>query len=120
MPLEIRCRACKAETLLKREPVYDGFKKIGERLVCASCGHLYADEAEVPFQTRPEEPAVFNDSDRAETPQIFEADEAARLCRHCAHYTVNPFMQWCSEHKKEVAATDTCPQFEPPEETLRL
>jgi len=113
MPLEIICRACGKESLLKREPVYDGFKKSGERLLCAACGHLYADEADVPFKTRPDEPALFDDSDRSDALRIFEPDEAARLCRHCAHYTINPFMQWCSAHKKEVAATDTCPQFEP-------
>ena len=37
--LEIVCSKCGADTLLKREPVYEGFKKVGEKLTCASCGH---------------------------------------------------------------------------------
>ncbi len=30
------------------------------------------------------------------------------ICRHCYHYIVNPFTQWCSFQKREVEATDSC------------
>ena len=34
--VEIICQNCKQDTLLKREPIYDGFNKIGTKFVCAT------------------------------------------------------------------------------------
>lgn len=110
--VEIICSNCGADTLLKREAVYDGFEKTGERLTCSSCGHEYANEAAVPFKAREVAPAVFTDADRSAKVDVFDEGENHRLCRYCAHYIVNPFTQFCSVHKKEVQATDSCPRFE--------
>ena len=108
--IEILCPACGEETLLKREPKYDGFKKVGESLLCASCGHEFAGEQDVPYRGRAR-PAVFDDADRPAAPRVFSGDENARMCRYCADYMVNPFVQRCVRHKREVQATDTCAQF---------
>lgn len=116
---QIVCAACGAETLLLRRPVFEGLTKTGESLSCASCGHEYPTEADVPFKddARPE---VFFDADRSAEVKVFAEKETERLCRHCANYVVNPFVQWCALHKKEVEATDTCDRFEPrpPPKTL--
>jgi len=109
---ELICTACGREALLLRKPVYDGFKKTGEELTCSCCGHVYADEASVPFKVR-RETKIFSEADRSRTVQVFNEGENRTLCRYCAHYVVNPFMQWCSLRKKEVAATDHCARFEP-------
>ncbi|MEI6562846.1 MAG: hypothetical protein WCO42_00910 [bacterium] len=109
--IEIICTACGQESLLKRMPKYDGFKKMGESLTCTSCGHEYADEAEVPF-THQCKPKVFDDSDAPRIAKVFQESEAECLCRHCKHYVVNPFIQRCSRHGKTVEATDTCRNFE--------
>jgi hypothetical protein len=117
-PVEIICSACGADTLLIRKPKYDGFTKVGETLTCTSCGYEYASEESVPFKGK-KVLQVFSDADRSAKIEVFREGEAERLCRHCASYVVNPFMQWCSTHKKEVEATDTCPQFKlrpPPKE----
>jgi hypothetical protein len=114
--VEIICRNCGADTLLKREAVYDGFTKTGEKLTCSSCGFEYAAEADVPFKTATAEPQIFTDADRSAKVEVFDEDENAKLCRYCANYIVNPFTQFCSVHKKEVQATDTCPQFEKAQE----
>jgi hypothetical protein len=114
-PVEIICSACGADTLLKREAVYEGFQKTGERLLCASCGHEYPGEDEVPFKEK-KSLAVFEDSDRAETVEVFREDEKGRNCRHCKHYVVNPFVQRCAVHQKLVEATDICDDFEKKEE----
>ena len=108
---EIQCPACGADALLLREPRYEGFAKVGETLTCSACGHEFADEDEVPYRER-ETAVVFTDADRSKQVEVFEEHEADRLCRYCTQYVVNPFMQWCGLHKKEVEATDTCPQFE--------
>jgi hypothetical protein len=107
----INCSACGEEALLLREPVYEGFTRVGERLLCSACGHEFTDENEVPFKAR-QQAQVFSDSDRSADVKVFDDNEAGGICRHCANYTVNPFMQWCAFHRKEVEATDSCPQFE--------
>jgi hypothetical protein len=112
--LEIVCVACGAETLVRREAVYDGFVKTGERYLCVSCGHAYPDRACVPFKKRVTA-AIFTDADRSRKPDVFASDEA-RNCRRCGHYVVNPFTQRCGLTWTIVQATDTCPKFEQAEE----
>ena len=114
--VEIICRNCGADTLLKREAVYEGFVKTGEKLICSSCEFEYASEPEVPFKTKPVDPQIFTDADRSATVEVFDEGEAQRICRLCANYIVNPFTQFCSLHKKEVQATDSCARFEQVEE----
>jgi len=113
-PIEIQCPGCGRETLLLRVPVYTGLTRTGEALSCAGCGQVFACEEEVPF-VRGNELRVFSEADRSTPVQVFEEDEARRLCRYCRHYVVNPFTQWCSRHRREVEATETCDQFDPPE-----
>lgn len=108
--IEILCPACGNETLLLREPVYDGFKRTGEALKCAGCGHTFASEAEVPFKHR-RGPVVFTEADRSRTVEVFREDEKGRICRYCQHYVVNPFRQYCGRHRREVEATDSCNDF---------
>jgi hypothetical protein len=111
MAVEIICSGCGQDTLLKREPVYEGFKKVGETLTCASCGHEYASETEVPFKQKAA-PKVFDAGDVPRTIKVFRENEAECLCRHCKHFVVNPFLQRCSKHGKLVEATDSCGDFE--------
>lgn len=112
--VEILCAECGRESLLVRKPKYEGLKKIGEDLACASCGHVYEREEEVPYKEA-QPIRVFDESDRPEQVTVFEEGENLRICRYCMHYVVNPFTQWCGLHKKEVAATDTCDRFSPKE-----
>lgn len=116
-PVEIHCTHCGAETFLKREPVYEGFKKTGEELSCSACGHLFASEADVPFKARAAAPALFTDADRSKPVKLFGEAENKSICRYCANYVINPFMQFCSLHRKEVQATDSCRRFSSAPET---
>jgi len=109
--VEINCVACGQESLLKREPLYEGFKKVGERLSCFACGHEYASEAEVLFKEK-RAPKVFDASDAPRTVKVLKKNEADRLCRFCKHYVINPFLQRCGLRGKLVEATDTCERFE--------
>lgn len=108
--VEIRCQACGEEAFLLREPVYDGFTRTGESLKCSHCGHQFDSEDEIDFKEK-KKISIFTEEDKSKNPDVFESDELT-MCHRCAHYVVNPFMQWCDRHRKEVAATDTCPQFE--------
>ena len=111
--VEINCTNCGAQSLLQREPIYEGLFKTGEKLTCTACGFHYPTLDAVPFQHTAPEKSIFTDADRSAKPELFKENEAAALCRHCANYIVNPFTQFCSIHKKEVQATDSCPQFSP-------
>jgi hypothetical protein len=110
--MAIICSACGADTFVRREPIYEGFRKTGESISCVSCGHTFADEADVPFKDNAG-PKIFTDADRSKAVDIFESDEKGRNCRHCRHYTVNPFVQRCGLHQTEVQATDLCGDFDP-------
>jgi len=115
--VEIVCTACGADTLVRREPVYEGFKKVGEKLLCASCGCEFADEESVPYKRARKSPAVFSEADLSKHVDVFAGDEKHRLCRYCQHYVVNPFTQRCGLHDRVVEATDTCPDFEEKKES---
>ena len=110
--VEIICSACGADALLRREPLYDGLKKVGERLFCASCGHEFSAETDVPYKVRPKS-SVFTDADRPKKIEIFHSEDKGRNCRYCKHYVVNPFIQRCGLHHREVQATDLCSDFDP-------
>lgn len=112
--LEILCTACGADTILVREPRYEGLKKAGETLKCAACGHEYAAESEVPFKQK-KAPQVFDQSDAARKISVFSESEKGRTCHYCKHYVVNPFTQRCGLSFKAVEATDSCGKFEVPE-----
>lgn len=113
--VKIQCPACGQESWLKRAPRYEGFTKVGETLSCLACGHIFASEAEAP-RHRKKGLVGLERNDLPPLPKVFAAAEAARLCRHCRHYIVNPFIQRCARQNREVEATDTCDRFEAKEE----
>jgi hypothetical protein len=110
--MAIICPVCSEDTFVRREPVYDGFQKTGEQIFCVSCGHEFDNEDEIPFKDI-SGPKVFSADDRSKKVEIFKSDEKGHNCRHCDHYTVNPFIQRCSLHAKEVQAGDLCDRFTP-------
>ena len=110
--VELRCPACARDSWLLRKPRYEGFTKTGEALTCALCGHEFASEAEIAFKDS-RKPKVFSEADRPRPVKVFRADEQGKMCRYCAEYVVNPFLQRCGLHRCEVQATDTCPHFHP-------
>ena len=110
--VELRCPACGRDSWLLRKPKYDGFTKVGEALTCALCAHEFASEADIPFKAG-QRPQVFSEDDRPRPVKVFREDEKGRMCRYCAEYVVNPFLQRCGRHRCEVQATDTCPHFKP-------
>ncbi len=110
--IEIICTECGVDALLRREPEYDGFKKVGDALFCSACGYQYASEEDVPFKVL-HKAEVFTDADKSKTVDIFKEEELHKNCRYCKHYVFNPFAQRCDLHKKFVEATDICDDFDP-------
>jgi hypothetical protein len=107
--IEIICTACGEDALVRREPVYEGFKKIGERCFCSACGHEF-DPEEIPYKGK-DKPRIFTADDASKDVEVFADEERARNCRHCMHYVVNPFVQRCGLHNRFIEATDICGDF---------
>ncbi len=107
---EIECTACGQTALARIEPLYEGFKRVGEEVVCTACGHRYADAA--PFAAAAGRPQVFTAADKPCPLNIFADDERRKSCGWCAHFVVNPFNQRCGITNRETQATDLCMRFE--------
>ena len=114
--MEIHCTVCHAVTLVRAEPVYDGFKKTGEAYICTACGARYASAEETPFAHTASRPRVFTEADKPRMPSVFSDDERQRSCAWCKHFVVNPFSQRCGLSNKETLATDLCVRFEKKEQ----
>ncbi len=97
--MEIHCTACGQTALVRTEAVYEDFTKIGETYFCTACGHRYASRAELSVAEREARPRVFDDAAHL------------RACRHCRHYVVNPFTEYCGKHQRETHATECCDDF---------
>lgn len=95
---QIFCPVCDKVTFVVRRPLYDGLRKVGEKLGCCECKTEFEDETKLQFV---EQKKV----------EVFSEQDGLRLCMNCRHYVVNPFVQRCMVHKKEVEATDTCIAF---------
>ena len=109
--LEINCRNCGKITLVRSEPVYEGFRRTGETFVCLECGFRYPSEAETPFAETAKKPDIFTGAEKRKDLSIFGEDEFGRCCRWCVHYVMNPFDQRCGVTGKTVDATDICFKF---------
>ena len=110
--MEIQCTACGATTLVRADPVYDGFKKTGEAFICMACGTRYASAEVTPFVHAASCPRVFTEADKPQALSIFSDDERQKSCGWCTHFVVNPFSQRCGLTNKETQATDLCVRFE--------
>ncbi len=110
--MEIDCPTCRAVTLVRNEPVYDGFKKIGAAYVCTGCGLRFASADETPFVHSKQRPRVFHESDKPQALRVFDDDERQHSCGWCRHFVVNPFSQRCGLTNEETQATDLCVRFE--------
>ena len=110
------CPSCNQEALFTLEAQYDGFTKTGEAWICSSCGWVQETEASGSSEKKDPLAAFFGDENASEDINLFDVEaETARSCRKCTHYVIHPFTQRCGLHDKEVAATDVCPDFTPPE-----
>ena len=116
--MEIRCSGCGEVTLVRAEPVYEGFAKTGEAYICTSCGQRYASAEETPFVDAPQQPQVFTDADRAKdaAPAVFGEADCQHCCGWCRHLVLNPFGQRCGVTNRFTEATDVCGDFEKKEE----
>ena len=109
---EIHCVNCGQDTLVRAEPIYEGFKKVGTCFICTGCGFRYASEEETPFLEEKKGPSLFTEEDLPQKPSIFDESERRHCCSWCKHFVVNPFTQRCGLKNSYTEATDLCVRFE--------
>ena len=110
------CKTCGEVTLWIAKPVFDGFSKTGDRIVCSDCGteqQAPSASVSVAAASPPKRalPSLFDESDRPAETRLADDGDSRHMCRHCKNYLVNAFTQRCALTLTEVKATDSCPQF---------
>jgi hypothetical protein len=110
-PKEINCSACGQVALVRAEPLYEDFKKVGESFVCTACGKRFATAEETPFVGAQKKPSVFTEADKPDVVSIFSEDERQHCCAYCKNMVLNPFGQRCGVTNRFVEATDLCEHF---------
>ena len=96
---KITCPYCRQESAVRMVKQYDGFTLIGEIKTCAFCGHELAAQDLIYLEDK--------------IPEGLRRKGRRRNCYLCEHYVVNPFLQKCVLHNREVEALDSCPDFSP-------
>lgn len=110
MKKKVICSNCNEDTFLRVEPVYEGFKKVGEKYFCMVCGCEY-EQDNMPEEVEEENCSLFSADDLEKIPDIFADDRDADNCSKCEYYIVNAFQQKCGITHEEVLATDICFNF---------
>jgi DNA-directed RNA polymerase subunit RPC12/RpoP len=119
---EINCAHCGKHSFLRKKSIMNGWKKIGDILICSACGQTIEDLTLVADTNK----EIIKDSDHsnakldklasflgAETleKKNIQADEKT-FCRDCKHYIRHPFFNKCSLTNSEVNPMDDCPSYE--------
>lgn len=112
--LEIHCTACGKTTFVRAEPVFEGFRKIGEAYICLACGHRYPSAEETPFTAPAAAKAsqLFQAPPKKDLSDLLGISRRHHSCRWCAHWILHPFDQRCGLTNKHTESTDECDQFE--------
>ena len=109
-----QCPECKQESIIKIRRKMDGFRYLGDELVCMLCGAVLPEEA--PSKTDDPEKdtanplaALLGVEDAA--PERLADDTGKGFCRDCKHYLRHPFLSRCDRHDRSVNPMDDCPDF---------
>jgi len=108
----IECPFCRKNSFLMSKPKFDGFRKVGVMEFCSACGHEFL-EGERPSLSQKKETLenLLGPSQKESLPRFLGKKEDLRFCMYCEEYVKHPFTQRCMKHRREVDATESCPDF---------
>ncbi len=119
-----RCPECNRDSIVKVRKVMDGWRCVGEALVCAFCGaSLGAPEDPGAADSRGAAEArgrlaALLDTEPPRRPEFKDRDKG-RFCKDCRHFFKHPFYSKCLLHEKTVEPMEDCADFterpQPPE-----
>ena len=107
------CPECNQDSIVKTRRKMDGFRCLGEELVCMLCGAVLPEDApekngEVAKAAHPLA-ALLGVEEAA--PERLADDSGRGFCRDCKHYIKHPFLSRCDLHDRSVNPMDDCPDF---------
>jgi hypothetical protein len=115
------CAACGRESIAKAQKLMEGWRCLGETVVCAFCkapvGPPVAlaetgDRARRECTDARDRLASFLDTSPVAAPE-FRDKQKGHFCKDCRHYLKHPFYSRCLYHEKSVEPMDDCPDFTP-------
>lgn len=111
-----RCTACGADSIAKTRRKMDGFRCVGEELVCMLCGAvLPAGPETAPSDADAGRTGALADllGVAGDGPERLDDDGVRHFCRDCRHYISHPFLSRCDRHGRAADPMGDCPDFAP-------
>ncbi|NOY81218.1 MAG: hypothetical protein GXP31_09460 [Kiritimatiellaeota bacterium] len=121
---EFRCPACGRDSVAVVEPRFEGWKRVGEDLVCGLChaalkaaavNEPVPDRRELDVLRAKELLGLSRDKDggrkAADVLSSGAPDRDRHFCRDCRHYLLHPFLSRCILHDRAVEPMQDCPDF---------
>jgi len=116
-----RCEACGRDSIAKAQKIMDGWRCLGESVVCAFCKAPVAPP--VPAGDAAAKPAADTTAARDRLASFlgtapvaapeFRDKRKGHFCKDCKHYFKHPFYSRCLLHEKPVEPMDDCADFTP-------
>lgn len=117
------CATCGRDSIAKTQNLMDGWRCVGEAVVCAFCkapvgAPLQRQAKSTDKGTSPDAAsaaalsrlASFLDTTPEAAPEFTDKDRG-RFCKDCRHYFKHPFYSRCLFHDKPVEPMDDCDDF---------
>ena len=113
---KIICPVCGEPSMAKLKTQMDGFRKVGEVLVCMMCNAelepYRAETAAAVAETRKlNDLGVLLGAVPVARARLTAADDEKRFCKDCAHFMPHPFVDRCDIDNHPVEAMDDCDKF---------
>ncbi|MBE6369325.1 MAG: hypothetical protein E7056_04085 [Lentisphaerae bacterium] len=115
---KLLCPHCKEQSMAKLRNKMDGFKKVGEELVCMLCNKVLA-----PYEPQASAPTTGNrlkalgellgGGEQSAAIQLTAGADEKRFCKDCRHFMPHPFVDRCDLDNRPVEAMDDCGEFTP-------
>ena len=116
---EINCIHCGKHGFLVKKAKMEGWKKVGDMLICSSCGQIIVDVEESPIKEDIEEDIPSNDkldsllsflgTEQLEKKTIEVGEKT--FCRDCIHYVKHPFFSKCGLNNEDINPMDDCESY---------
>ena len=113
-----RCPACGEDSIVKMRRKMDGFRCVGEELVCMLCGAALPPEKKAKPAETPARPNALADLLGVEetAPERLADDGVRKFCRDCRYCIIHPFLSRCDLFDRAADPMGDCPRFAPKED----
>ena len=114
---KIICPVCGEPSMSKLKTKLDGFRKVGEILVCMLCnaelGSVDSPDAAGDAQNdkKLHDLGMLLGAAPVARARLTAADDEKRFCKDCVHFLAHPFVDRCELDNRPVEGMDDCEHF---------